>query len=241
MPLDSSPSTHTDDVFSPGHLLPSQMETGDASPTPLQRTSSVIHGRHEPTPRTWNLEEPSVQAVRAPSPPRSLFGGPFEADTLSRPRTPLDTIAEQEPGDGPQGTTERHGTPRLEIKPEHVLPRPTTPVRKFTDNALAREAWPTPENEKAHRSADDLARGSPVLQTPEQGMPVLKPSSSKGKLRRTNRSASSDLRAASRALDSQPPRNLDLDQLPSSSSYDPVTDKGKAAVRNMPDVYVSDF
>jgi hypothetical protein len=85
-------------------------------------------------------------------------------------------------------------------------------------------------------------------------MPVLKPSGSKGKLRRMNRSTSSDLRAASRALDededesesqlqsqpqsSQPPPNLDLDQLPSSSSYDPVNDKGKRPLRNM-DVYVS--
>jgi hypothetical protein len=114
---------------------------------------------------------------------------------------------------------------------------------------MARETWPTPENEKA-RSQDDLHKanklsgesGSPVTQTPDQGMPVLKPSGSKGKLRRTNRSTSSDLRGASKALDSsQPPPTLDLDQLPSSSSYDPVTDKGKRPLRNMSDVYVSGY
>ena len=161
---------------------------------------------------------------------------------MSRPRTPLDTIAEQEPGDGDRIPAAQRDTPRLEVKPEHVLPRPHTPVRKFTDNALAREAWPTPENDK--RSRDDLLKShresaSPILKTPEQSMPALKPSNRKGNLRRTNRRASGDLRAVSRSLDSQPPPNLDLDQLPSSSSYDPVTDKGKRPLRNMSDVYVS--
>ncbi|KAJ5178832.1 hypothetical protein N7492_002042 [Penicillium capsulatum] len=237
VPVEPSTATDIQESSSSRQLLPSQMEIADGPPCDLQRKPSVVHGRHEQTPRTWNLEEPTVHAVRAPSPPRSLFGGPFDSDALSRPRTPLDTIAEQEPVDGGKGTTARHGTPRLEIKPEHVLPRPTTPVRKFTDNALARERWPTPDNEQARSLDHPSTRGSPVLETPEQGMPVLKPSSSKGKLRHTNRSASGDLRAVSQALDSQPPGNLDLDQLPSSSSYDPVTDKGKGPARNMPDVY----
>lgn len=246
--------TRMEEPSSPPHLLPSQMEIAADSSCGLRRTPSVIHGRHQHTPRTWTLEEQSIPAM-APSPPRSLFGGPFgEHDSISRPRTPLVTIAEQEPGDGHKGTMAHYGTPRLEIKPEHVLrpvtperPIPTarsiSPVRKFTDNSRGREAWPTPENE-ARRSQEDLTRSrsggeSPILKTPEQGMPVLRPSGSKGKLRRTNRSTSSDLRAASRALDSQPPSNLDLDQLPSSSSYDPVTDKGKRPMRNMSDVYVS--
>ncbi|KAJ5088001.1 hypothetical protein N7456_011617 [Penicillium angulare] len=245
----SSPSTRTEEPSPSRHLLPSQMETVAEPPCGLRRTPSVVHGRHEETPRTWNLEEPTIAAVRAPSPSRSLFGGPFGDESISRPRTPLDTIAEQEPAAGSKATMAQHGTPRLEIKPEHVLPpsrspaRPVTPVRKFTDTSRDREAWPTPENEQARRSQDDLSRSrssgdSPILKTPEQGMPVLKPSGSKGKLRRTNRSTSSDLRAASRALDdSQPPPNLDLDQLPSSSSYDPVTDKGKRPLRNMSDVY----
>jgi hypothetical protein len=243
----SSPSTRTEEATSPRRLLPSQMDAHNDSSCGLRRTPTVIHGRHQQTPRTWNLEESSIPAPFS-SPPRSIFG-PYD-EPHSRPRTPLDPIAEQEPGVGDYASTARDGTPRLEIKPEHVLPRPHTPVRKFTDNAMAREAWPTPENDKMNktRSHDDLSKtskfsgelGSPVTQTPEQGMPVLKPSSSKGKLRRTNRSTSSDLRGASKALDSsQPPPNLDLDQLPSSSSYDPVTDKGKRPLRNMSDVYVS--
>lgn len=241
----SSPSTHTEEATSPRHLLPSQLEAAQDSSCGLRRAPSVIHGRHQHTPRTWNLEDASIPA-QAHSPPRSLFGGPYD-EPQSRPRTPLQPIAEQEPGDADYTSTGHGETPRLEIKPEHVLPRPQTPVRKFTDNAMARETWPTSENEKA-RSQDDPHKasklsgesGSPMTQTPDQGMPVLKPSGSKGKLRRTNRSTSSDLRGASKALDSsQPPPTLDLDQLPSSSSYDPVTDKGKRPLRNMSDVYVS--
>ncbi|KAJ5933541.1 hypothetical protein N7454_005870 [Penicillium verhagenii] len=250
--LSTSSSTHMEEHSTSRHLLPSQMEGAAEAACGLRRTPSVLHGRHQHTPRTWNLEDQTIPAM-APSPPRSLFG-PFhgEHDSISRPRTPLGTIAEQEPVDGFKATMAQHGTSRLEIKPEHVLrpvtperPVPTarsiSPVRKFTDNSRGREAWPTPENE-ARRSQEDLAKSrsaceSPILKTPEHGMPVLRPSDSKGKLRRTNRSTSSDLRAASRALDSQPPSNLDLDQLPSSSSYDPVTDKGKRPMRNMSDVY----
>lgn len=228
----SSPSTHAEEHFTLRHLLPSQMEVADEVPSKLRRTPSVIHGRHQQTARTWSLEESSLQALRTPSPPRSLFGGPCGEEAHSRPRTPLHPIAEQEPGDATLS-----GTPRLEVKPEHVLPQPVTPTRRFTDNALAREAWPTPKNDSGSGSQGGLKK-SPVLQT-EQGMPILKPSSSKGKLRRTSRSTSGDLRAVSQALDSQPPPSSDLDLLPSSSSYDPVTDKGKRPLRNMADVYVS--
>ncbi|KAJ5509059.1 hypothetical protein N7527_011202 [Penicillium freii] len=210
----SNERTRTEEPSSPTRLPPP--EEAGAELCELRRSPS-IHGRHQHTPRTWSLDEPSLPAL-VPSPPRSLFG----PDDNVRPRTPLEPIAEQEPHG--QGTMARRGTPRLEMKPEHVLPRPQTPVRKFTDNAFDREAWPT-ENQK-----EDFQE---IQKTPEQG--ILKPSTSSGKLRRTNRSISGDLRAASRALDSQP--SLDLDQLPSSSSYDPVTDKGKRPLRNMSDVY----
>ncbi|KXG54678.1 uncharacterized protein PGRI_078220 [Penicillium griseofulvum] len=187
--------------------LPTRFPPPEAEELCELRRSPSIHGRHQHTPRTWSLEEPALP-VLVPSPPRSLFGPDYV-----RPRTPLDTIAEQEPREGTRGI--------LEMKPEHVLPRPQTPIRKFTDNAFDRESWPTDKDFKE------------ILKTPEG--PILKPSTSSGKLRRTNRSISGDLRAASRALDSQP--SLDLDQLPSSSSYDPVTDKGKRPLRNMSDVY----
>jgi hypothetical protein len=122
------------------------------------------------------------------------------------------------------------------MKPEHVLPRPQTP-RKFTDNAFDRESWPTDDSKKITRegSRESFRENREITKTPDQGFQILKPSTSSGKLRRTNRSVSGDLRAASRSQ----PSSTDLDQLPSSSSYDPVTDKGKRPMRNMSDVYVS--
>ncbi|KAJ5888742.1 hypothetical protein N7495_008783 [Penicillium taxi] len=219
----SSPSTRNEEQSSPVPPLPSQLESGKNTAIGLHRTPSIIHGQHQHTPRTWNLEESAIAAVRTPSPPRSIFG-PF--DDATRPRTPLDPIAEQETAGINKDIMAHYGSPRLEIKPEHVLPRPQTPVRKFTDNSMASEAWPTPDIDETHSTR------SPS-KTPEHGMPVLKPAGSKGKLRRANRRTSSDMRAASRVSDSQPPPLLDLDQLPSSSSYDPVTDKGKRALRNI--------
>ena len=63
-----------------------------------------------------------------------------------------------------------------------------------------------------------------------------------------------DLRAVSQALEAeaeagQPPSasasasasDLNIERIASSSSYDPVTDKGKRPLRNMTDVYVSGF
>ncbi|OGM44973.1 hypothetical protein ABOM_007066 [Aspergillus bombycis] len=163
------------------------------------------------------------------------------------------------------------GTPRLEMKPEHVLPRPETPVRKFTDNALARQAWPTLDRDgdgEFHIRKNGAARSidcewtAEAIQTPERG--ILRPSSmgsiksvrsahSQRSLRRTDRSAGGDLRAASQAqtgarqssCSPQPPpvepplSDLNIEHIASSSSYDPVTDKGKRPMRAMTDVYES--
>ncbi|KAL2872286.1 involucrin repeat protein [Aspergillus lucknowensis] len=227
-----------------------------ATPCELRRSPS-IHGRHEHQRLPWTLEEPTQSTTeRNISPPR-----------------PLDPIAEQEPG----RAMARDGTPRLEMNPEHVLPRPETPVRKFTENALGRRAWPTPDNsdddwEKVQKPSPRLSpeRGiqPEILKTPEHDKPVLRPSgagsarSSSHSLRRVVHSASGDLRTAalavtttasealegerqSRPATPQPspgattrsPTDLNVERLASSSSHDPVTDKGKKPVRSMTDVY----
>ena len=220
------------------------------------RRSPSIHGRHVQQRLPWSLEE-SAQARR-------------ERDISPSPLLP---IAEQEH----ERAMGQDGTPRLEMKPEHVLPRPETPVRKFTENALGRRAWPTPENE----SDDDwekVQKPSPknlsperglrgILKTPEQDKPVLRPSrspsakSSTHSLRRVVHSVSGDLRAAalaanvaadepapdstnqSQAATPQPPAraptDLDVGEIASSSSYDPIRDKGKKPLRSMTDIYVS--
>ncbi|KAL4948197.1 hypothetical protein BDW69DRAFT_189488 [Aspergillus filifer] len=234
----------------------------ERAPSCELRRSPSIHGHHDRhnQPRLgWSLDEP-------------------EADRTATPPKQLPPIAEQEP----ERSMVKDGTPRLEMKPEHVLPRPQTPVRKFTDTALGRRMWPTPDNsdddwEKVQRpspqslSISSLSpeRGSQsgILKTPEHNKPVLRPSrpgsttSSTHSLRRVVHSASGDLRAAalagseaaapavapateeagqSRPSTPQPsrsPTDLDVSEIPSSSSYDPVTDKGKKPLRTMTDVY----
>lgn len=219
------------------------------------RRSPSIHGRHDHPPLPWSLDEPpQTQNARDISPP-----------------TQLPPIAEQEP----ERSVVRDGTPRLEMKPEHVLPRPETPVRKFTETALGRRAWPSPD--KSDDDWEKIQKPSPKglspergprpesLKTPEQDKPVLRPSrpgsatSSTHSLRRVVHSASGDLRAAALAASpavapaterehqsrpttpqpSQAPTDLNVGEIASSSSYDPVTDKGKRPVRSMTDVYVS--
>ncbi|KAH1710455.1 hypothetical protein KXX24_003275 [Aspergillus fumigatus] len=245
------------------------------------RRSPSIHGRHNHPPRTWSLEDTPI--TKAVTPP--LFGGPVgaTADMSSPPRTPLQPIAEQEPevrveqASGFRSMVSEHGTPRLEMKPEHVLPRPETPIRKFTDNALARQTWPVAENDIFKSSEDEDAAltvkkqrpgnkwPAEVLKTPDKGMPILRPSSvssvksvqsthsvtgGQRSLRRTSRNTSGDLRAASQAQESHgtqphatpqppqpPPSDLNIEHIASSSSYDPVTDKGKRPIRAMTDVY----
>ena len=66
-------------------------------------------------------------------------------------------------------------------------------------------------------------------------------------LRRSDRSVSSDLRLANKkseakSLGKRTAADLqDVDNIPSSSTYDPVTDKGKSRVKDMADVYVSTY
>jgi hypothetical protein len=276
------------------HISPVEMDRGgqitrNDSSCGLRRSPS-IHGRHHHTPRTWSLEDtPVTKAVTPPLATTPFLGGPAgaTADMGSPPRTPLQPIAEQEPENrveqagGFRSMGSEHGTPRLEMKPEHVLPRPETPISKFTDNALARQTWPLSDNDKLKSSEDEDADlvvkkrrpGSEwpaeVLRTPDQGKPILRPSSvssiksvqsnhsvtgGQRSLRRTSRNASGDLRLASQAQESHspqphdppqppqpPPADLNIEHIPSSSSYDPVTDKGKRPIRAMTDVYVSAF
>ncbi|RJE26237.1 hypothetical protein PHISCL_01395 [Aspergillus sclerotialis] len=261
---DSTPSTHP----------ASDPRTPSDSTCRLRRSQS-IHGKHNHPPRPWSLDETTettVETARATSAPQSLFGGPVgaNADAISPPRTPLGTIAEQEPENhvGKTGGTmaPRSGTGQLEVKPEHLLPHPQTPVRKFTDNALDRQKWPTPDKDRGMEmgmedESDELQKrrtDSPSVTPSERGLPpgpILTPSShEKRALRRTTSRVSGDLRATSRAQeiseteDSQPlpppartppPPDLNIEHIASSSSYDPVTDKGKRPLRGMTDVYVS--
>ena len=255
--------------------------------TPDHSTAETTKQDH-PSRRRSLKDDSSLQQPRTPPPRPSIFGGP-PGDAISPPHTPLRSIREKETTtpegrvekpDGPRPTDQEGGAPRLEMRSEHVLPRPETPVRKFTDNAMARQQWPTPDKERQSplslksetRPSSRVGSPSPWrvgTKTPDlQDTPILRPSSSTRSLRRTMRSTSGDLRATSRAQGEgdetgkgkgkgkekeearaqsrdppQPPElksasDLNLERIPSSSTYDPITDKGKRPLRNMADVYV---
>ncbi|KAF5859179.1 hypothetical protein ETB97_003229 [Aspergillus alliaceus] len=237
------------------------------------RRSPSLHNSCNPSLRPKFLEEDTLIAQASSTAPTSNFGMPSVAEKgAMSPRTPLQPIAEHESLDRnlSGAMVQGRGTPRLEMKPEHVLPRPETPVRKFTDNALARQAWPTLDKDedqdlriRKRGSTRSIDREWPTepIRTPEKSMPILRPSSvdsirsvhsthSQRSLRRMDRSTSGDLRAASQAQKGSrqsscspqppvqpPPSDLDIEQIASSSSYDPVTDKGKRPLRAMTDVY----
>ncbi|KAE8335063.1 hypothetical protein BDV24DRAFT_169573 [Aspergillus arachidicola] len=250
-----------------------------ASPGSLRQLgrSPSIQGTCDPSPRPKPSEEATPPAQPNSTLPSSAFGVPSVVDrgAISPPRTPLQPIAEHEPVDRtrtPIGVMhQEQGTPCLEMKPEHVLPRPETLIRKFTDNALARQAWPTLDKDgdqdfhiRKRGSARSIDHEWPTgaIQTPERGVPILRPSSmgsiksvhsahSQRSLRRMDRSASGDLRTASQAQTGArqsarspqpppvepPPSDFNIEHLASSSSYDPVTDKGKRPLRDMTNVY----
>ncbi|GMG10146.1 unnamed protein product [Aspergillus oryzae var. brunneus] len=252
-----------------------------ASPGSLRQLgrSPSIQGTCDPSPRPKPSEEATLPAQPNSTLPSSAFRVPSVVDrgAISPPRTPLQPIAEHEPIDRtrtPIGVMhQEQGTPCLEMKPEHVLPRPETLIRKFTDNALARQAWPTLDKDgdqdfhiRKRGSARSIDHESPTgaIQTPERGVPILRPSSmgsiksvhsahSQRSLRRMDRSASGDLRTASQAQTGArqssrspqpppvepPPSDFNIEHIASSSSYDPVTDKGKRPLRDMADVYVT--
>ena len=147
-------------------------------------------------------------------------------------------------------------------------PRSTSPIRKYTGNAWAQQA--TKKHGENPVIKPPVRQNSlPIArrpQTPER-KPILRPSSMSNfhgvpnmqqtphspdvprSLRRkskTTRDMSADLRAASRALQEEngsqpPPTDINIERIASSSSYDPVTDKGKRPIRGMTDVYVCDL
>lgn len=197
----------------------------------------------------------------------------FNSDAVTPPRTPLGTIREHDE-EAPGRSAGRNGTPKLSMGPEHRLPPPgdeTLSRLSAGDEQLNRPRSRARAQQQQHQHQQ--------LKTPEQGAPIIRPSSvgsvgsvgsitsrrSTGTppLRRVSRNLSGDLRAASRleeekqekeneeaGRDNNNNNNIsraaeaeddELVNLPSSSTYDPVTDKGKRPVRVMADVYVSYF
>lgn len=183
----------------------------------------------------------------------------INSDVVTPPRTPLGTIREHDE-EAPRRTTGGSGTPKLSMGPEHRLPPPATP--SITDDALStddqlnrpRSRAPAQQLNTPEQRAP-VVRPSSVGSIGSIGSINSRRSTGTPPLRRVSRNLSGDLRAASRleeekekekeeagrrSSDYSRAAEDELVNLPSSSTYDPVTDKGKRPVRVMADVYVSD-
>ncbi|KAK2811345.1 hypothetical protein FQN50_002222 [Emmonsiellopsis sp. PD_5] len=151
----------------------------------------------------------------------------------------------------------RHaGSPQLTIGPEHILPQPKPPRPSKPGHARdnvpgAVSAQPAtldmPKKRRGERAATDARRAvssayadsnSPKGQARARSMGSSESLSSLSGARGLRRGHSGDLRAASTLAEEGEARDFDVSGVPSSSNYDPLTDKGKRAVRGaMADVY----
>ncbi|KAM5487036.1 hypothetical protein MaudMau93_004755 [Microsporum audouinii] len=224
-------------------------EERPSTPTPNRRYKPIetddeplddvaTHHALLPTPEKETIEpamaegttSKSPEQARPPLEPPSLFGGPYglaergrsASRSASPPKTPLGTIKE-------------HST----ISPPYANPLSPAIPQPTPDTATTVRG---PEKKKPAQQPARTASDVDIIRSPESTPPKL--------LRRVKSSRSTDLKAAGqrdlrRGRTRTPSPSLqqaeedeEARQLPSSSTYDPVTDKGKAPLRGMAaDVY----
>ncbi|EGE03664.1 hypothetical protein TEQG_02695 [Trichophyton equinum CBS 127.97] len=252
----SSPSTRDFGYMTPAtHDIHDQHQECPSTPTPMHLHKSIetdkpLHHADDTTPHALlstpekeipgpttakDIAPKATEQARPSLEPPSLFGGPYGlaerersvSRSVSPPKTPLGTIEEHSPISVP-----------YEVQHPPAFP-PLTP-----DAAPASRG----PDKKQQAQPQTWATATPALN------PVHTPESTPPKLRRVKSRRSSDLKAASerdprRGRTRTPSPSLSQEeqeyredeearQLPSSSTYDPVTDKGKAPLRGMAaDVY----
>jgi hypothetical protein len=208
----------------------------------LHRTKS-IHGHHTGTAHSWQLEDELTPTKRTSSQSPQPLLRSDNLDGLSPPRTPLDPIKEH---DGPRLPSP---SPRLVMgEGPYKLERPDSRSSVRSSRSLR----------KANRSiSGDLRAVAAASQATEQQSNPDWPSADadrdghkKGKAGRQDvghlpqplnqpDSFHDDLLHDNNHDGHDDYDRRHLENIPSSSSYDPVTDKGKRPVRGMSDVYVS--
>lgn len=208
----------------------------------LHRTKS-IHGHHTGAARSWQLEDELTPTKRASSQSPQPLLRSDNLEGLSPPRTPLDPIKEH---DGPRLPSP---SPRLVMgEGPYKLERPDSRSSVRSSRSLR----------KANRSiSGDLRAVAAASQAKEQQSNPDWPSADADQdAHKKGKAGRQDVRHLPQPLN-QPDSFHDdllhdnnhdvhddfdrrhLENIPSSSSYDPVTDKGKRPVRGMSDVYVS--
>lgn len=219
----------------------------------LQRSPSPLAPK---TPSTSRSLAGSPLPARSPEPRERVekTDGARTTD-LNRGKPRL----EIKPVDSMQPRTPRSTSPVREFTNNAWAPQP-----QQWPTASKQQGWNDVIKPPVRQNSLPIAR---MPRTPEQRKPILRPSSmgnfhgvssiqqtprspevprSLRRSSKTTRDISGDLRAASRVLedenDSQPPpTDINIERIASSSSYDPVTDKGKKPLRGMTDVYVCVF
>lgn len=240
--FDSSPSTRlepTPDTTRRISSSPNRLQHQTSSGS-LHRTQS-IHGHHSGTSRSWQLEDELTPTKRASSQSPQPLLHRDNLEGLSPPRTPLDPIKEH---DGPRLPSP---SPRLVVgEGPYKLERPDSRSSVRSSRSLR----------KANRSiSGDLRAVAAASQAQEQRSNHDWPSADVDKDGHKNGKAGRQEVGHPQPLnptethndllhDNNDNHNDDFDRrrlenIPSSSSYDPVTDKGKRPVRGMSDVYVS--
>ncbi|KAH8695964.1 hypothetical protein BGW36DRAFT_179222 [Talaromyces proteolyticus] len=190
----------------------------------LHRTKS-IHDHHSGASHGWKLDDESTPSKQSP---RMLH-----TDNNSPPRTPLDPIREH---DGPHADT-----PRLVMDNErYILPRPDSRSSVRSSQSLRR----------ANRSLSSELRAAAAEHMQAARATSDEDHTDSQKHQKRSGGAGAGLAADSATGRSQPlePAEQQIEDfadhhhnedIPSSSTYDPVTDKGKRPVRGMSDVYRS--
>ncbi|EZF10576.1 hypothetical protein H112_08155 [Trichophyton rubrum D6] len=245
----SSPSTRDFGYMTLAtHAIHNQHEERPSTPTPMHLHKSIETDKpldlaDDTTPHALlstpekeilesttakDIASKATEQARPSLEPPSLFGGPYGlaerersvSRSVSPPKTPL-------------GTIEEHSAISAPYEAQHS---PAFPQ-------LTPDAAPASHGPEKKQHAQPQTWATPAVN------PVHTPESTPPKLRRVKSRRSSDLKAASerdlrRGRTRTPSPSLshledeEARQLPSSSTYDPVTDKGKAPLRGMAaDVY----
>ncbi|WEW57895.1 hypothetical protein PRK78_003362 [Emydomyces testavorans] len=223
--------------------------------SPIARPISPLANQE----RTPHEQGATIVSLRQPP---SLFGGPYglaeQIRARSPPKTPLATIEEQSPMESPSHTRYRDvsdvGSPERGVKVAK-LEREPSPVTFRPDKLhIGRRRVSSDNLKTAPLPAEPRSFSGPLENTPRtpDKSEIIRPArivslesiKSTDSLHLRRSAGSGDLRAQSKfeelggknespAHQPEEENDVNIEAIPSSSTYDPVTDKGKLPLRGM--------
>ena len=216
---------------------------------------SPLH-KHSRTLSDVGSPDRGHKSARRTSTPQALahsrVRSPLAAASTPRKKSLISTDDIISSLDWPTVDDEKHS---VDLNRSRSISRNTNPHRPLScqSNLSPLTADPAKHRDTERRSVSGASVASvesinAIIRTPDQVRSVSglsQRSSGTPPLRRVDRSVSSDLRAANKRSEAKRQAKLNLAEaepqivVPSSSTYDPVKDKGKTRARGMADVYVS--